>query len=46
MLINAGQGSTGPFVADSPLIDRLKLIGLAFVIVVVMLAAQYLLDRR
>ncbi len=46
VLINAGQGSTGPSVADSPLVDRLKLIGLAFVIVVVLLAAQYLLHRR
>jgi hypothetical protein len=46
VLVNAGQGSKGPSVADSPLVDRLKLIGLALVIVVVLLAAQYLLHRR
>jgi hypothetical protein len=46
VLIDAGQESTGPSVTGSPLADRLKLIGLAFIIVVVLLAAQYLLHRR
>jgi hypothetical protein len=41
VLLNARKRS-----ADSPLADRLKLIALAFLIVVVLLAAEFLLRRR